>query len=106
VYRLTFADGGQTECCDEHLWLTTSRTARKHGHPAAVRTTAQLRETLYTGDGRPNHHLPWVRPVAFPARTLPLDPYLLGVYLGDGRTSGTTSVVVSNALHQGWLTSQ
>jgi hypothetical protein len=24
IYRLTFNDGSQTECCDEHLWLVNT----------------------------------------------------------------------------------
>jgi len=32
VFRVTFRDGSATECCDEHLWFTQTRTERLGGY--------------------------------------------------------------------------
>lgn len=86
VYRITFADGRSTECCDEHLWTvrhcdwTQARTV----------TTAKLREML--GKKRYTNRL-WVDEVSGEFghdEPLPLDPWLLGTLLGDGKLSATS----------------
>ncbi len=92
VYRFTFADGRSTECCDEHLWTIRYR---EWDQPRTV-TTAKLREMLgkarYTNrlwvdeiNGEFGHHEP-----------LPVDPWVLGALLGDGKLSGT-SIMFSTA---------
>jgi replicative DNA helicase len=53
-----------------------------------VVTTAQIAATLRAGtDGRPNHSVPAALPLELPAADLPLPPYVLGVWLGDGTTA-------------------
>lgn len=53
---------------------------------AQVVTTADIRATLRTPGGHVNHSVPLAGPAQLPEVTLPLDPYLLGVWLGDGAT--------------------
>jgi replicative DNA helicase len=92
VYRITFADGRSTECCDEHLWTVRYR---QWDQPRTV-TTAKLREML--GKKRYTNRL-WVDEVTGEFghdETLPLDPWVLGALLGDGKLSGT-SVMFSTA---------
>jgi replicative DNA helicase len=92
IWRVTVNDGGSVLAGDEHQWVTTTRAERKAGKGPSVRTTRQIRETMTTGgvDDRPNHQIPFVKPVHFAEQreALPLDPYWLGLYLGDGVTSG------------------
>jgi hypothetical protein len=95
VYRVTMSDGSQTKCCDEHLWFTKSRTDRKLGRAGKVRSLSEIRDTLNRSDRGPNHSIPMVGPVEFDEQDLPLDPYLLGVLLGDG-CFRVTSVGLSN----------
>lgn len=64
--------------------------------PAAVcgiRTTAEIAATLTVRGGRSNHTVALTDPVYLPPKTLPLDPYVLGVWLGDGTSAngGITS---------------
>ena len=94
VYRVTFRDGSTTECCDDHLWFTTTFNERKQGLRGAVRTLRDIRESLRYGTHF-NHAVPRVQPVAFDSKNLPADPWLLGMYLGDGHTS--SSVVITNS---------
>jgi RecA/RadA recombinase len=104
VFRVTMNDGASTLCCAEHLWYTT--TVRELRRGATIRGPRPDRERIPTGeDGEGSvkslleirdsldaiHILPIVVPVEFDecADALPLDPYLLGLLLGDGSFRGT-----------------
>ncbi len=102
IYEVVFHDGARTQCCDEHLWLThtqgerdKSREMQKYkggrnwnsGTPK-VRELAEIRETLRTKKGGKNHSIQMVKPFDFEWQDVPLDPYLLGVLIGDGGFTG------------------
>ncbi len=95
VYRVTFRDGSITRCCDDHLWFTQTCRERQAGLSGAVRTLRDIRKTLRYGTHF-NHAVPRVRPVRFSAlgNRLPVEPWLLGIYLGDGSSSG--NVIITN----------
>jgi phosphate starvation-inducible protein PhoH len=95
IYRVDFSDGTHTECCAEHLWSTQTeldRSARKKKNgiaypsprPATVKSTTDIMRTLYGHDGRLNHSIPLCDPVEFSKRNVPIDPYTMGILLGDG----------------------
>lgn len=85
--EVVFSDG-QTIVADiAHQWPTTTKAARRHGGPAAVRTTGEIEQSLWTGNEY-THHLPLAEPVRYPEQQLPVDPYVLGVRLGTGTSSG------------------
>ena len=50
----------------------------------SVRTTQEVFETLRTKTGRANHAMPVAAPLVLPEAKFALDPYLLGLWLGDG----------------------
>lgn len=55
-----------------------------------VRTTEEIRATLVSGSKvQTNHSVPLTKAVELPERDLPLDPYCLGAWLGDGRKIGS-----------------
>jgi hypothetical protein len=84
VYRVELTDGRWSECCDEHLWLVCHQPSRSKGASfRVIQTQEMLEEGLKRG---PNYlyGLPTIAPVEYPDRDLPLDPYVLGVLLGDG----------------------
>lgn len=88
VYRVTFSDGTSTECCDEHLWFTQTQLERGSKRTGQVRSLANIRKTIrYGRQQKRNHSIPMVKPVEFEPQTVDLDPYLLGVMLGDGSMS-------------------
>jgi hypothetical protein len=88
IFKVQMSDGATTHCCDEHLWLTKTQGDRDYGRDWSVRPLKEIRETLYLqkSHGRKdrNHSIPMVGPVQFREQALPVDPYLLGVILGDG----------------------
>lgn len=102
-FRVTFSDGSSIVADAEHEWLTDDRASRKSAQAAAaqynrtrnqrtfaaIRTTRELRDTLRcpTADSRLNHSIRNTRPLALPEADLPLPPYTLGVWLGDGTSA-------------------
>jgi replicative DNA helicase len=97
VFKVTFSDGASVECCDEHQWFTLTRNDIKRGRKGSVKTLAEIRASLRMWkDGRANHAVPLVEPIEFAtAAPLPVDPYVLGAWLGDGDWS--SSLRLSNS---------
>ena len=55
---------------------------------SSIVTTSQIAATLKVGpDNRLNHSVLTAQPLELPAANLPLPPYVLGVWLGDGATN-------------------
>lgn len=102
-FRVTFADGSQVIADAEHEWLTDTRASRKSAQAAAtqanrmgrqrtfaeIRTTADIHRTLRgsTSDRRLNHSVRNALPLQLPDAELPIPPYTLGVWLGDGTSA-------------------
>jgi phosphate starvation-inducible protein PhoH and related proteins len=91
IYRVTAQDGGSTLCTGDHLWAVATRDDRRRGKPLRVLTTREM-----IGNLRANHYhryeLPLhSAPVCFPYREVPLDPYALGLLLGYGCLTGSTT---------------
>ncbi|WP_428829416.1 replicative DNA helicase [Prauserella rugosa] len=89
-YEVEFSDGSTIVADAEHQWLTDTRASRRVRGPAEVRTTAELADTVRcdTADGRVNHSVRLAQPLELPERDLPLHPYALGAWLGDGHSDG------------------
>ena len=84
--EVVFSDG-QTIVADlAHLWLTSSKSERKNGRAATVRTTQEIADSLRAGKEW-NHHVQLAEAAQYPQQPLPFDPYTLGVWLGDGTSS-------------------
>lgn len=83
VYRLTFDDGGQTECGDEHLWkvFTKNKKSTRYNKPCILDTMEMM--SIFDNGGRVA--IPICSPIyAFNSSELPIKPYTLGALLGDG----------------------
>ena len=112
-YQLVFSDGSTVVADAQHLWRTSDRAARRQQlaegrDSTAVRTTEQIAATVRcdTRDRRPNHSVGLAAPLQLPEAELPLPPYALGVWLGDGHSASarfTTAddEVVLNVLSSG-----
>ncbi len=86
VYRITLADGRSTECCAEHLW----RVHFRQWEAPRVLSTAKIMQMLLRE--RYRNRL-WIESFGGEFGTdesLPVDPWLLGVLLGDGSMGGTS----------------
>lgn len=95
VYRVTFTDGRTVDVNDEHLWTVYTKSQRemKHAGYDVIPTTVTTRELIdrgvvrmYPGDTR--EHLKFFVPangaVQWPEQDLAVDPYVLGLFIGNG----------------------
>lgn len=111
-YRVAFSDGSEIIADENHLWETETLAAResaarqrrrgatkKRGtdqrhrivHTASILTTGQIRDSLHTRGGHClNHSIRVTAPLEFSERALPIHPYVLGAWLGDGTTQNAT----------------
>lgn len=68
------------------------RDAKTNNLPTSgIRTTNEIRETLYVEEDRVNHSVRIGGALQLPQAQLPIEPYTLGAWLGDG-TSSTGAV--------------
>lgn len=91
IFRVTTQDGASTLASGDHLWAVATRDDRRRGKPHRILTTREM-----SGNLRATHYhryeLPLLsRPVAFPPMDVPMDPYALGLLLGDGCLTGSTT---------------
>ena len=97
IYRLTTSDGRSAECGLEHLWMIRTEKQvekyRKGCRGSFVKTTKEIIDE-YLSKGR-NVYLPVARPYDGMEKDLPIDPYVLGVWLGDG-CCHSASLSISN----------
>jgi len=97
VYRVTTQDGASTLCCGEHLWTVTTRSDRRHGKPARVLETRSMIGQLRAAHSH-RFELPLLSsPVEFLPKDVPMDPYALGLLLGDGCLTTATTPSFSTA---------
>ena len=91
IYRVEFNDGTHSLCTAEHLWSVRTRKDKNRGRGYRTLTTEEMSESVSRG-----WHIPVVEPIEFDGddNHLPIDPYALGVLLGDGGMSNG-SVVLS-----------
>lgn len=107
IYKISFNDGTFTFCDEEHLWAVNGINQRNRSswknrkriklppdNSFKVLKTSEIIGKLTFGTKKSlNYKIPLVKPVEFIERPLPMHPYALGLYLGDGymRTSRLTT---------------
>lgn len=88
-YMVTTKSGRTITADADHQWLV-----HRAGERPLIRTTQQIHTEYVTGKRR------WVLPtgsaIDTPERILPIDPYVLGVWLGDGNTAGAVLTLNEN----------
>jgi replicative DNA helicase len=133
-YEVEFDDGSVIIADAEHQWFTWDNRAWKSKRAAdsliargpaanpqfshdqsgkrarpAVRTTAEIAATLRVEkDQRPNHRIKLAEPLDLPDIDAPIDPYVLGCWLGDGHTGRAAITTMDAELvaaveAEGWL---
>jgi phosphate starvation-inducible PhoH-like protein len=97
VYRLRTQDGASTLCCAEHLWHVNTASDRRRGKPGRVLETREMVGRLRSAHQH-RYELPLLSaPAEFEPREVPLDPYALGLLLGDGCLTTTTTPAFATA---------
>ena len=122
MYLVKFEDGSEVKASADHIWTVQTKDSRRTSRyiPKGKKVTGkmyrpELRETGGWFDvtteemvhdfvrNRPDgkgceykYRVPMTKPVEYPEKDLPVDPYTLGVWLGDG-SSNDTSITCSDA---------
>jgi phosphate starvation-inducible PhoH-like protein len=91
VFRVRTQDGASTLCCGEHLWAVATRDDRRRGKPLRVLETREMLGQLRAGHYH-RFELPLIsRPVELKSQRVPMNPYALGLLLGDGCLTTSTT---------------
>lgn len=92
VAPVTFSNGEVVRCHPNHEWTVYDRAQRDGKRWRTLETRDIAKRVLRNGPpgrgGRFTLQLPEVSALDFPAALLPLQPYVLGAWLGDGSSSG------------------
>jgi hypothetical protein len=98
-YRVNFFDGTSIIADANHLWPTRTVSERATRGPGKIRSTEEIAATVRNNRGKAkplaNHGIPWAGALDYPEQVLPVHPYYLGLWLGDGITRNAN--VAANA---------
>jgi len=107
LYEVEFEDGEKIKACEDHLWEVETRDSRRrvrgkkdpsvdfesgYFKDGFVLTTKDMLHDVYRDradeKGREyKYRVPVAKPLELPEKDLPVDPYLLGCWLGGGDSS-------------------
>lgn len=79
TYRVYLNDDSSTLCSKDHLWDVRTSSGKNRETDYETMTTADVSKILHRFV-----HIPMCKPVEFQSRPLAIDPYVVGVLLGDG----------------------
>lgn len=94
--RITFANGEHIDCHENHEWLVNDR----HKNREIVLETKSMIDKVRDGygDNKTKNHfrfgLPIIEPITGEYKSLPVEPYCFGVWLGDG-TNKNNCITIS-----------
>lgn len=89
VFRVTTQDGASTLACGEHLWTVRTPEDKRRGRWRTVQTSDMVGR-LRRGHAH-RFELPLVDAVEVVPQDVPMDPYALGLLLGDGFLTTSTT---------------
>lgn len=92
MYEFTLSDGRKVESSEDHVWRVKDKRYKKE---VDLRTSeivdkykAKKFDSRYDKYNTTyNFSIPLAKPVNYPEKDLPIEPYFLGLWLGDGITS-------------------
>lgn len=103
IYEVVISESGKSKqetiirCGADHLWEVSTEDSRYKNKPNRVMSTIELMNgALKRGkDMHNNYAIDYVKPVEFESSAVNVDPWLLGILIGDGSLS-SENLCVSN----------
>jgi replicative DNA helicase len=86
-YLVEFDDGSSLVADAEHQWSVSDNP--RLDNPKVVTTQQMVDQGVRTGASRRRWHLRLTSPLDLQERELPVDPYVLGCWIGNGHKSGS-----------------
>ena len=91
VYEITFSDGSKCRCSDEHLWKVYTKRTSYILTLEEIINKGLYRKYYHAKHGRYYNEwkfkIPITQPIEFEQKYVKINPWLLGVILGDGSIS-------------------
>ena len=90
VYKITFNDHRSALCCKDHLWtvkrnkngnwkvMTTEEMMKDYKHLSQYKLSKGIEEWNYS------YYIPTCESVEYPHQDVPVDPWVLGCFIGNG----------------------
>ena len=94
IYKVYFKSGRIAECCDEHLWSYYSNKNDKNKNKIITKTLREIINNpkgLRDNDGSYRWSIPVCEPINYQEKKYSIDPYVMGLILGDGSFRYDTS---------------
>lgn len=100
VYELTFSDRSKCRCSDEHLWNIIVYGRKKMTVTLATLLNMPLKDHSWSSKDQKYYNrwiidVPVTKAIDFEEHPIKIDPYVLGVILGDGGIS-QSSIYITN----------
>jgi deoxycytidine triphosphate deaminase len=86
-FEVVFSDSISVVADASHQWEVRTKNDRRRGDPPRTLTTREIGDTLKYSSVEYNHHVAQAGPVAYPEKDLPIDPYVFGIWIGDGTST-------------------
>ena len=91
-YEIEFSDHEKIISDADHLWKVSDRNSRRRKNKCyyIIKTKDMVNNEYCTrndGKNEYNYQVPLANPINFSKKSLPLHPYVLGIWLGDGDKS-------------------
>lgn len=88
LYKVTFDDGSTCIADLDHLFLCSSINDRKHHNSRMIpRTLREIKDRIKYKSGKVycySYHIPLLNKLCLKEKKFEIEPYLLGLFLGDG----------------------
>jgi phosphate starvation-inducible PhoH-like protein len=85
VYKITFSDHTVVRCSEDHLWNTMTLSEKRHKKGFTTKSLKEIKKCVINKFGKKNHKMPLLKDcVEFNSKKIEIDPYLLGLLIGDG----------------------
>ena len=107
AYEVTFSDDAKVVCNDEHIWAARTVWQHYQDDPYSEVTLSEMmdydiiRESYKPSKGKITRKSMWYVPLAKaverPEKEFDIDPYVLGVLIGDGCTTCGPAVHISSS---------
>jgi superfamily II DNA or RNA helicase len=94
VYRMQFSNGDSVECCGEHLWKVNATYDKWMGK---VLSTDEIRKKVKCPNGANRYNIETPKNINFRKRKVRLDPYFMGLLLGDGSFRSQGAIRISSS---------
>lgn len=96
-YKVEFSDNTHTYCSKDHLWAVESLKQQERNRNSGnkeyqVKSLLEIMKNYQRGNGALNYRIPKTKAVHFDYKEMIIDPYVLGIMIGDGCLSNNFRV--------------